>query len=230
MPKTDNMGLIQISMGPVSRDDYPNSDDSFNDNMIRWYRAGDYGEILKYSETEIANFVDRLSGSGDCISSRIVVDLFFVSQVYKAQRESDKYAACLKLLYSAQPVRNSLRPIYREYIDIGTEEYLALAQKVGPDHLNGLELTRLFKKKSGCFIATACYDSYDAPEVHLLRQFRDNVLLRYAAGRLFVGLYYTVSPPAARLIARSNAQKTWVRFLFIAPIVGCIRRFYGDSR
>jgi hypothetical protein len=80
-------------------------------------------------------------------------------------------------------------------------------------------------KSSGCFIATACYGSYDAPEVMDLRQFRDNVLLMSVTGRLFVRLYYTVSPPIARLIARSNARKTWVRLLLVGPIIKSVKRF-----
>lgn len=48
--------------------------------------------------------------------------------------------------------------------------------------------------KAGCYIATAVYGSYDCPEVWTLRRFRDDRLLQTAAGRLFVKLYYAISP------------------------------------
>ena len=46
----------------------------------------------------------------------------------------------------------------------------------------------------GCYIATAVYGSYDCPEVWTLRRYRDNVLAKTKAGRLFVKTYYKISP------------------------------------
>lgn len=50
------------------------------------------------------------------------------------------------------------------------------------------------EKKKGCYIATAVYGSYDCPEVWTLRRFRDECMEKSAAGRLFVRLYYRISP------------------------------------
>lgn len=47
---------------------------------------------------------------------------------------------------------------------------------------------------SGCYIATMVYGSYDAPEVWVLRRFRDNVLQHSRGGRWFIGWYYSWSP------------------------------------
>ena len=48
-----------------------------------------------------------------------------------------------------------------------------------------------------CYIATAVYGSYHAPEVLTLRRFRDEVLSNSIFGRLFIRLYYLLSPPLA---------------------------------
>lgn len=48
--------------------------------------------------------------------------------------------------------------------------------------------------KSGCYIATAVYGSYDCPEVWTLRRYRDVSLAATRRGRLFIRLYYATSP------------------------------------
>jgi len=72
-------------------------------------------------------------------------------------------------------------------------------------------------EKSGCFIATAVYGSSLAPDVFLLKRYRDKVLLRSPAGRAFVTFYYRVSPPFANLIACSQSLRILVRLIVIAP-------------
>lgn len=74
-------------------------------------------------------------------------------------------------------------------------------------------------KKGMCFVATAAYGSPFAPEVILLSNFRDDVLLNYPLGRGFVRFYYSISPPLASLIAKTHVLRAIVRHLFLAPIL-----------
>ena len=67
------------------------------------------------------------------------------------------------------------------------------------------------QKKSGCYIATAVYGSYDAPEVRVLRRFRDDVLAESIFGRAFIQLYYWLSPPIAKWLKDTRRINTTVR-------------------
>lgn len=58
--------------------------------------------------------------------------------------------------------------------------------------------------RGGCYIATAVYGSYDAPQVITLREFRDSTLERSRAGRLLIRLYYAASPPIADRLRRAD--------------------------
>ncbi|MGQ9545693.1 MAG: CFI-box-CTERM domain-containing protein [Dehalococcoidia bacterium] len=79
-----------------------------------------------------------------------------------------------------------------------------------------------------CFIATAAYGTTSAKQIDVLREFRDVALLENEAGRLFVGLYYRLSPPIAGVIARSDLLRTIVRELLVDPIVWIVQAT-GDS-
>lgn len=77
----------------------------------------------------------------------------------------------------------------------------------------------LRKKGGGCFIATAVYGSALADEVFILKEFRDNWLLNFPLGRIFVRFYYLISPPIASQIAKRNFLKNITKTIFLIPII-----------
>jgi hypothetical protein len=94
-----------------------------------------------------------------------------------------------------------------------------IAQECGKLGLSEL----LSDKKAGCFIATAVYDSVAAPEVVFLQGFRDEVLLKKFIGRIFVHIYYRISPPIAKIIPRHSILKQFLKVFCIQPAINSIK-------
>lgn len=69
-----------------------------------------------------------------------------------------------------------------------------------------------------CFIATAACGTKDHDRVVALRDFRDRRLATNRPGRLAIKTYYTLSPPIARWIGRSDRRKRLTRQYIVRPI------------
>jgi peptide/nickel transport system substrate-binding protein len=82
------------------------------------------------------------------------------------------------------------------------------------------------KEKSSCLIATAAFGSELAPQVELLRNFRDNYILSTAAGSSFMNVfntwYYSFSP----YIADYEREQPWLKQITrisIYPLLGILQ-------
>jgi hypothetical protein len=64
---------------------------------------------------------------------------------------------------------------------------------------------------SACYIATMAYGSYDAPEVLVLRRYRDEILLKNRRGKFFVQTYYAFSPYFVKIFKNSGWVNQIVR-------------------
>jgi len=65
------------------------------------------------------------------------------------------------------------------------------------------------QSSGGCYVATSVYGDYDAPQVRVLRHWRDQHLNRSRLGRGFVRLYYAVSPSLVQAVG----DRSW----FLTP-------------
>jgi len=80
----------------------------------------------------------------------------------------------------------------------------------------------VFWLKGLCFIATAAYGTETASQLDILRDFRDQVLLKSALGLRFVEAYYRISPPVADFIAKNDFLRAVVREILIDPMVNLL--------
>lgn len=79
--------------------------------------------------------------------------------------------------------------------------------------------------KSGCYVATAIYGSYDCPQVWTLRRFRDNTLAETWYGRAFIHTYYAISPT----IVRWFGNTVWFKNLWKPTLDRMVERLNHDG-
>ena len=104
--------------------------------------------------------------------------------------------------YSTTVTATTITPESQDQDNIQTLE--ATVRAVPPPPMDG-------GGNGGCFIATAAFGSYLAPEVYVLREFRDLYLLPSTVGQLLVDTYYATSPPIANVISRYPPLKAFIR-------------------
>jgi hypothetical protein len=79
--------------------------------------------------------------------------------------------------------------------------------------------------KFGCLIATATYGSELAPEVQLLRNFRDNSIMKTQSGSSFMiafnAWYYSFSPIVAGYLAQHWVERTIMKGV-LYPLIGIL--------
>ncbi|MCK4308133.1 hypothetical protein KAW50_07920 [candidate division WOR-3 bacterium] len=100
----------------------------------------------------------------------------------------------------------------------GSFNFVPIAEKPLPDTWWDIE------KDPRCFIATAAYESTLAPGVQILCLFRDRYLANNKPGRLILKFYYKISPPAAKVIQKSNFLKILAR-IYLNPIIKILELF-----
>ena len=62
----------------------------------------------------------------------------------------------------------------------------------------------------GCYVATSVYGSYDCPQVWTLRRYRDYTLAKTWYGRLFIYIYYAISPTIVKWFGNTEwFKKMW---------------------
>lgn len=81
------------------------------------------------------------------------------------------------------------------------------------------------KSSNGCYVATCVYGSYDCPPVWTLRRYRDYTLAKNPLGRLFIKIYYAISPMAVNQFG----NKKWFHQLFKAPLDKIVKKLNNNG-
>jgi len=95
------------------------------------------------------------------------------------------------------------------------------------DFVEDGERDEMFTERGGggCFIATAAFGTPFAKEINVLRNWRDDWLLKNRLGVIFVRFYYKISPPIAKKIRISDTKRSWTRKL-LTPFIKILSEKY----
>ena len=86
--------------------------------------------------------------------------------------------------------------VQKAYTDISSNELSFTA--------NNTDSSKSSSGKSGCYIATCVYQGYNVEQVYCLRRYRDYYLKSHLFGRMFIRLYYFVSPTLVKLFGKTK--------------------------
>ncbi len=126
------------------------------------------------------------------------------------------------------------------FYNIGDKRIASICYKraqnalTGVANINELALNRIKeydpsyqipKTKSGCYVATAVYGSYDCPQVWTLRRYRDNTLAETWYGRAFIRTYYAISPTLVKWFG--NTQ--WFKNFCKGKLDRMVKKLQGDG-
>lgn len=116
--------------------------------------------------------------------------------------------------------------------DIDVEEIKEKRQQEYDDLQNSLnnKTTQSTAKSNGCYVATCVYGSYDCPQVWTLRRFRDNYLENYILGRMFIKLYYAISPTIVKIFGENKKFVSFNKNILDRIILKLKDRGYKDTK
>ena len=85
------------------------------------------------------------------------------------------------------------------------------------------------EEEEKCFIATATMADINHPYVCVLKDYRDRILSRSTLGKLFISVYYFLSPPLAKIISRNQVLKDISQRCIVLPAYNGARRAVEKS-
>ena len=114
----------------------------------------------------------------------------------RIESENNKPIAERRLLIALREIDEALNSV---------PEIKAYREKNPPPPLE--QPKTISSSTGGCYVATCIYGSYDCPQVWTLRRYRDYVLGSTWYGRLFIYMYYAISPTIVKLFGKTNFFK-----------------------
>ncbi len=196
------------------------------DNLLA--RAQQYEALGdKEKAREYYNRVLDIDANNEIAKSKAFVSRFYIGQTIvsedvianiDAMRLTEKLPA-IKLCREVSGMTLAEAKYFVEHFDEIDKSVPQVASDAGP----------IATKKSGCYIATCVYGSYDCPEVWTLRRYRDNSLASSKPGRAFIRVYYATSPTIVKIFGKTECFKRLWRKILDKKVKSLRENGYEDT-
>jgi len=214
----------RVDTGPIYVGNWAARITGENDTFTQWYHTGNLSLSLTYDFWGWMYVSSNVSSNvSSDVNGVIAIDFWRVCGENRTQLSSTTLlsAADTNGAY-VQGASGVVAPVFTTHARI---------RLFATDWIDGAEIRfddiGLFFITGYCFIATAAYGTETATELDILRDFRDQVLLKNALGSRFVETYYKLSPPVADFIAKNDFLRTVVREVLIDPVVNLLQWSQG---
>ena len=157
-------------------------------------------------------FVTTNKGETEALFSALIKEYITSLDNIVAKYNESNYSKIKYILLEDIRMREFLRDkrgLLGQFKNACNNEIVGLHEKIKtfePSH----EVPHFEPVKSGCYVATCVYGSYNCPQVWTLRRYRDNTLGATWYGRAFVKLYYAISPTLVKWFGHTKwFKKMW---------------------
>lgn len=206
-----------------------------------------FKSIKKYDENLISEICDEISSTTiDLVVKKAKDFLFFMFpsrkkcddvtlRIYLSEINKDfflKYDTINLIAYIENLIEREFSSINTSKMKNILKETKDFRIKYQPDYTWIAERKKEKEKKEnqnnqsdGCYVATAVYGSYDCPEVWTLRRYRDNQLAKTWYGRLFIHIYYAISP----IIVKWFGDTEWFKKMWKGKLDKMVKNLQSEG-
>lgn len=183
-----------------------------------YYKRQQKFTVLNKSISVINDYYEVTNEDKQAVLTKIsdaIIKMYSVTYVYNTN-------ANLGSVGSMQWQKNMLNNTKNAFVT----ELRQIAEKHNDAYIQELiNKMSALQTKSGCYVATAVYGSYDCPQVWTLRRFRDDSLAKTWYGRVFIHTYYAISPTLVKWFGHTE----WFKNLWKGKLDKLIGKLQADG-
>ena len=227
----------EIGIINFNNEDYKNAYKEFNYTNSDPYSNAyslmiiSYELIYHITPPDIYNMIDTSINILDEMShNNIEIASYFLGILYSdnslKQKDLNKASNYLKKAQSqgyiitddeiSKIIKAAENEEYKNPFSIAKDKWFSIRNKNNSQKSNS---------SKGCYVATCVYGSYDCQPVWVLRRYRDYTLAQNSFGRLFIKIYYTISPTIVKLFG----NQLWFHKLFKKPLDKFVKKLRNNG-